>query len=507
MSHSGGVLIRFPSARWGRLSDAVSAGEPIQVVDPLLGLLLGDYQVLEYVGEGGMGVVYRGIQPVVKKRVAIKVLKPAAAAEANSVQKLLDEAVAVNAIGHRGIIDIFTHGRLPDGRPYIVMEFLDGQPLDVWLTKNGQPSVQAATEVLAQICAPLAAAHRSGVIHRDLKPSNVFLCDQPDGERFVKLLDFGLAKRGLGLDGKTAQTSQTEVAGTPDYMAPEQARALDVSPRSDIYALGVIAFEMFTGKLPFTGQTPMDVMVAHVRQRAPRLREIRPDLPQPLESLVTAMLEKAPEKRPQSVEEVRERLEAFASEQGSPLRRASRPDQPAVRPTPPPAPAPAAASAPAPSEADLPPLPAPSSRWPIVGVAAAAVVVVLGAVLVFMPSKPLPLEVEPAVAAAPVVPPPPEVVKETAPAADEAAVEDDLSPLPAMTAKVRAPAPREPPTAQALTTRLEKLEARAAKFSNLDPTALQFLSRFKIEATAADTPARRAKLARSLDEWERSFLR
>ena len=483
--------------------DVVSAGEPIQVVDPLLGLLLGDYQVLEYVGEGGMGVVYRGIQPVVKKRVAIKVLKPAAAADANSVQKLLDEAVAVNAIGHRGIIDIFTHGRLPDGRPYIVMEFLDGQPLDVWLTQGGQPGIRAATEVLAQICAPLAAAHRSGVIHRDLKPSNVFLCDQPDGERFVKLLDFGLAKRGLGLDGKTAQTSQTEVAGTPDYMAPEQARALEVSPRTDIYALGVIAFEMFTGKLPFAGQTPMDVMVAHVRQRAPRLRELQPDLPQPLESLVSSMLEKAPEKRPQSVEEVRERLEAFASEQGSPLRRASRPDQPAVRPTPPQAGVETAAAPPEPESQPA----APPSRWPMVGVAAAAAVVVLGAVLVFMPSRPSPPEAEPKVAAAPVAPVvAPKVVKEPEAPVDEAALEDDLSPLPAMSAKVRAPPPREPPSAQALTARIGRLEARAAKFPNLDPTALQFLSRFRIEATAADTPARRAKLARSLDEWERSFL-
>ena len=487
------------------MAAGVSEGEPIQVVDPLLGLLLGDYQVLEYVGEGGMGVVYRGIQPVVKKRVAIKVLKPAAAADATAVQKLLDEAVAVNAIGHRGIIDIFTHGRLPDGRPYIVMEFLDGQALDTWLSKSGTPSVRAATEVLAQICAPLAAAHRSGVIHRDLKPSNVFLCQQPDGERFVKLLDFGLAKRGLGLDGKTAQTSQTEVAGTPDYMAPEQARALEVSPRTDIYALGVIAFEMFTGRLPFGGQTPMDVMVAHVRQRAPRLRELVPELPQPLESLVSAMMEKAPEKRPQSVEEVRERLEAFASEQGSPLRRASRPDQPAVRPTPPPlAPAPAA-------EAPAAAPPPTSSRWPYVGVAAAAVAVILGAVLVFLPSRPPPLELEPqagtqaapppVVAAEPVVAPPPVEVA----AEEPALVEDDLSPLPA-SAKMR-PAVREPPSAAALTARLGKLEARAAKYPNLDPTALQFLSRFRIEATAADTAARRAKLARSLDEWERSFLR
>ena len=117
------------------------------------------------------------------------------------------------------------------------MEFLEGEPLDRWVARTARPSLTVALEVLAQICAPLAAAHRSSVVHRDLKPSNVFLCTQPDGERFVKLLDFGLAKRGLDIHGKTPQTWQTEVSGTPDYMAPEQARALSVSPRTDIYAL------------------------------------------------------------------------------------------------------------------------------------------------------------------------------------------------------------------------------------------------------------------------------
>ena len=504
----------------------MSAGERIQVVDPLLGLLLGDYQVLEFIGEGGMGVVYRGIQPVVKKRVAIKVLKPAAAADATAVEKLLAEAVAVNAIGHRGIIDIFTHGQLPDGRPYIVMEFLEGQPLDHWLTDSGLLSIQAANEMLAQICAPLAAAHRSAVIHRDLKPSNVFLCQQPDGERFVKLLDFGLAKRGLGVDGKTSQTSQTEVAGTPDYMAPEQARALDVSPRTDIYALGVIAFEMFTGRLPFHGQTPMDVMIAHVRQPPPRPSEFRPDLPQPLESLVLSMLEKAPEKRPQSVEEVRERLEAFASQQGSPLRRASRPDQPAVRPTPAAgvAPVPPADPAGQPSKresADPPTLDGmPAARtgsgWKWAGGLAAVAVVLLGVALMIPqqpqateppagpgPATPIQLPESMKEALPPVIPVAPAAPVE--PGAEEDEELDDLAPLPTMSAKAR-PVPREPPTAQALTARLGRLEVRAAKHPNLDPSALGFLSRFRIEATAADTAARRAKLARAIDEWERSFL-
>ena len=261
---------------------------------------------------------------------------------------------------------------------------------------------------------------------------------------------------------------------------------------------------MYTGRLPFFGQTPMDVMVAHVRQRPPRLHEFFPEIPQPLESLVLSMLEKAPEKRPQSVEEVRERLEAFASDQGSPLRRASRPDQPAVRASPPHAPVQKAAEAPAPLEAPR------RSPWPFVAVAAGIVVTLLIAVLV-IPAPAARLEPAPVVEE----PTPPQPVAATAPAKESMKIEaaapgvedEELAPLPSVLGKPRATPPREPPTAQALTTRLEKLEARAAKHPNLDPSALQFLGRFRIEATAAETPAQRARLARSIDEWERSFLR
>ncbi|GMU61179.1 MAG: hypothetical protein AMXMBFR34_29420 [Myxococcaceae bacterium] len=289
---------------------------PKPVEDPLIGLQVGEYRILEPVGEGGMGVVYRGVQPVIKKKVAIKIIKPAFATDESQVNRLVAEAEAVNAIGHRGIIDIFSLGRLPDGRPYIIMEFLDGEPLDVWLNRHGRPPLSVSLELLVEMCGPLAAAHRAGVIHRDLKPSNVFLCSQPDGSRYLKLLDFGLAKRAMGLDGTAAQTSEAMVSGTPDYMAPEQARGLAISPRSDIYALGIVAFELLTGRVPFIGATPMDVMVGHVSKPAPRLRTFEPALPVELDELLARMLAKEPEQRPQTIEEVRAALEEVLVEGG-----------------------------------------------------------------------------------------------------------------------------------------------------------------------------------------------
>lgn len=481
----------------------MSEAEQTGVVDPLLGASLGDYQVLEFIGEGGMGVVYRGIQPVVKKRVAIKVLRPEVAADAVAAKKLLAEAEAVNAIGHRGIVDIFTHGQLPDGRPYIVMEYLNGEPLDCWLARVKRPTVLEALEVLVQICAPLAAAHRSSIIHRDLKPSNVFLCTQPDGERFVKLLDFGLAKRGLDAHGKTPQTWQTEVSGTPYYMAPEQARALSVSPRTDIYALGVIAFELLTGLRPFQGETPMDVMVAHVSQRPLRPRILYPDMPRALELLLLAMLEKSPQKRPRSVEEVREQFEAIAASLGAQPRSVSGPQQSVVRLS-------------------------NRSRKLVGGLSLLVLGIALALVVVSAESDPAPEPPQPIAQLFPPAPEPaPKMVPERTAAGDDASPlppeTEELTPLarmvappsgeppaplppPARPTRVRPPSSREPLSVKSLTARISRFENRAAKHPNLDPSALVFLPRFRIEAAAADTPARRIKLSRALDEWERSFL-
>ena len=222
--------------------------------DSLQGMMLGEYEALEQLGEGGMGIVYRGIQPMIGKSVAIKVLRPEFADDPRQVQRLLDEARAVNSIGHPGIVDIFAFNKLPDGRQYFVMELLDGHSLEEVLRLSGKLKAYEVIPILEQAMAALDAAHGAGVIHRDLKPSNLFLVDLPDDTRVLKLLDFGLAKSASAPNGSTPQTSTNLVVGTPAYMAPEQARGHEVSPRTDLYAMGVVAYELLTGKVPFEGR-------------------------------------------------------------------------------------------------------------------------------------------------------------------------------------------------------------------------------------------------------------
>jgi serine/threonine-protein kinase len=240
--------------------------------------------------------------------VAVKVLRPELDRTPEQVERLLAEARAVNAIRHRGIIDIFGFGEVPDGRQYIVMEFLDGQALDAVLAERNRLPVQEVLSILDEVLAALAAAHGAGVVHRDLKPSNIFLVRQPDGSRYVKVLDFGLAKRGPAPNSRSAQTRTDMVVGTPEYMAPEQAQGHAVGPMTDLYALGVVTFEMVTGRLPFIGSSPVDLLIKHVQERPPRPSEFVSDLPPALDAFILQMLTKDPETRPGSADALRQQL-------------------------------------------------------------------------------------------------------------------------------------------------------------------------------------------------------
>jgi serine/threonine-protein kinase len=211
---------------------------------------VGEYTVRRRIGAGGMGIVYECVHPIIGKRAAVKVLKPELAENPDLMDRLLSEARAVASIQHRSVIDIFGFGRLQDGRHYMVMEYLDGEPLDFLLHRVGRLPLAEAMDIFDAILSGLGAAHAVGVIHRDLKPSNVILVPQPDGSREVKVLDFGLAKQARPNE-VTPQTVAGRVLGTPEYMAPEQARGLAIGPRTDLYAAGVLAYELVLGQVPF----------------------------------------------------------------------------------------------------------------------------------------------------------------------------------------------------------------------------------------------------------------
>jgi serine/threonine protein kinase len=493
--------------------------------DPLIGQRLGEYEVLEAVGEGGMGVVYRGVQPIIKKRVAIKVLKPNMAGDATQVRRLADEAVAVNSIRHRNIIDIFSFGQLADGRPYIVMEFLEGQPLDGYLhAANGKIALAEALSLLIAMCAPLSAAHRAGVIHRDLKPSNIFLCLSADSERYLKLLDFGLAKKGLSLDGTTEQTSRAQVTGTPNYMAPEQARGQNVSARTDLYALGVIAYELVTGELPYSAAGPMEVLMQHVSAPIPLASALNPECPPALDVLITRMLAKLAEDRPQSAEEVRNELITIARTlDASPSYETIDPVSGGY----------ARALRPMMTPEGLKPLSqmsvdlhAPTfvsqralkePRWPFfLGLGVVVLLVTAGIASVAMgdsdqPPASVPPSVAPPVVAAspPVVVPPVAVVAD--PPLPPPALEDPPLPLPAIAAPpVKVRGPRAIPSADELKRKIGALETALGRATpageDPDPSALTLLRKYKVEATMLDTADDRQRLADSLKAFEQTFL-
>ncbi|TSC32777.1 serine/threonine-protein kinase [Corallococcus sp. Z5C101001] len=277
-------------------------------VDPLVSAQLGEFVIQERIGAGGMGVVYRAVHPLIGKQAAIKVLR-AELVSRELEQRLLMEARSANAIRHPGILDIFNFGTLPDGRPYVVMELLQGQSLADVLRARGRLDVGTALWILEQILSALGAAHRAGVVHRDLKPANVFVVERPDAAPVIKLVDFGIAKVMRSREGLTL--ADGSVLGTPDFMAPEQVRGGAVKPATDLYALGIMAFQMLTGTRPFQGEN-VQVMFAHVEQIPPPPSSRVDGIPPALDALVLQLLEKDPEQRPASAEQVRQRILALS---------------------------------------------------------------------------------------------------------------------------------------------------------------------------------------------------
>ena len=279
------------------------------------GAKIGEYVVDRKLAEGGMGSVYAGHHPVIGKRVAVKVLSAQCAHIPDLVRRFVEEARAVNKIGHPNIIDIFSFGTLADARPFFVMEYLEGANLAERL-EAGNLTASETRRLLRQICGALEAAHRAGIIHRDLKPENIWVAAPAHEDSFAKVLDFGIAKL---LDNPAGKSTQTGAAmGTPRYMAPEQCMGRPVDHRADVYSLGVILYEIFAGIVPFRGESFGELIYQHMSDPPEPPSRHRPMDPE-LERIILACLEKDPAKRPESAKELGRLLDLALQEGTEPV--------------------------------------------------------------------------------------------------------------------------------------------------------------------------------------------
>ena len=269
---------------------------------------LGGYTILDIIGQGGMATVFRAHQISMNRDVAIKVLPPQFLNDTTSVDRFKQEASIVAHLEHRAIVPVHDYGE-HNGTPYIVMRLMDGGSVDDLLA-NGPVDLTRTLHVIDQIAPALDYAHREGVLHRDLKPSNILL----DTNRDAYLTDFGIA-RILGSHSPRPLTTNG-VVGTPSYMSPEQAQGHDLDGRSDIYALGVVLFEMLTGKRPFEGETPYSVAVKHVTAAPPSACDLNPALPRSVEMVLFRVLEKKRELRPATAEELAHALHRAVEDPG-----------------------------------------------------------------------------------------------------------------------------------------------------------------------------------------------
>jgi serine/threonine-protein kinase len=259
------------------------------------GTMLGDYRIEAQIGEGGMGVVYAAVHPLIGKRAAVKVLKAELCRAAFNVERFIDEARIVNQIGHPNIVDVFAFGQTKDGRSYFVMEWLKGESLRARVARS-RLDLDEICDVIRPLARALEAAHEQGVIHRDLKPDNIYLIEMRGEAPRVKLLDFGIAKLARE-EHRMERTATGAMVGTPQYIAPEQAKGYAIDNRVDIYAVGGILFELLTGRPPFEADNAMEMVAKHLMEAPPRPSSIA-DVPPELDDLVVRMLSKDPNGRP-----------------------------------------------------------------------------------------------------------------------------------------------------------------------------------------------------------------
>jgi len=285
--------------------------------DPIIGMTINKrFEVTVKIGAGGMGAVYRARQIGMQRDVAIKVLLRELTENETVLRRFHLEALAVSKLKHPNTIQIFDFGETEDGLLYIAMELLEGRPLQKVLTDERQLAVKRALHILDQTAKSLREAHQKGIVHRDLKPDNIFLQVVGEDSDYVKVLDFGVAKVAEGDGHDKTLTKAGSIFGTPKYMSPEQSRGGAIDARSDIYALGVILYELLTGRVPFNAENPLGILIKHLQEVPPPFGLTRPDLviPEQVERFVLRLLAKAPDDRPQTTEAVIREIEKLQAE-------------------------------------------------------------------------------------------------------------------------------------------------------------------------------------------------
>src|SRR5580700_8952003 len=284
--------------------------------DPFIGrdILNGQFQIIQKIGSGGMGAVYKALQSDMNRMVGVKILHPKLANRKDLVSRFRREARAMSHLTHPNTVKVFMFGELEDGSLYIIMEFLDGKNLNQSVRSEGPFPLERALPILIQACGALDEAHKAGIIHRDLKPENIFLVQTPELRDFPKLLDFGLAKVGERQmrPGSIVLTQEGMVFGTPEFMSPEQAQGKPLTPASDVYSLAVILYEVLTGKLPFDAKSAMDFIQLHVVGKPIPVNQRVPGrtFPPLLEQILDRALAKKAEDRYDSAAEFGEAMQA-----------------------------------------------------------------------------------------------------------------------------------------------------------------------------------------------------
>ncbi|MBL8788047.1 MAG: protein kinase [Deltaproteobacteria bacterium] len=297
-----------------KLSDHDESTGVVERSDPLIGQTINDrFLITAKIGAGGMGAVYRAKQLGMNRDIAVKVLLRELTDNEVVLRRFHLEALAVSKLKHPNTIQIFDFGETSDGLLYIAMELLEGRPLAKVLQEDRQVSVLRALHIIEQSAKSLREAHSKGIVHRDLKPDNIFLQSVGEDGDFAKVLDFGVAKVAEGDGQQKTLTKAGSIFGTPKYMSPEQSRGTEIDARSDIYALGVILYELITGRVPFNAENPLGILIKHIQEMPPAFQAVRPDLvvPEQVELFVQKLLAKQPEQRPQTAEAVIREIETL----------------------------------------------------------------------------------------------------------------------------------------------------------------------------------------------------